>query len=100
MKMCINWRVVGALSLVALAVFALAPDLIGPALPLLVVAACPLSMLLMMRAMQGGSRCQSSSDAAAGESSSEGAASAAELARLRAEVDQLRAQRTENSRAE
>lgn len=51
MKMCINWKVVGALALVGLAVFAAAPNLIGAALPLLVLAACPLSMVVMMRAM-------------------------------------------------
>ena len=100
MKMCINWRVVGGLSLVGLAVFALAPNLIGAALPLLVVAACPLSMLLMMRAMQGGGRCDSSSDTTTGESQSQRADSAAELAQLRAELDQLRAERAVTTRAE
>ena len=50
-KMCVNWKVVGALSLVGIAVLALAPRLVGAALPLLVFAACPLSMLLMMRRM-------------------------------------------------
>lgn len=93
MKMCINWKVVGALALVGLAVFAVAPNLVGAALPLLVLAACPLSMLVMMRAMSRGGRCQTSSDAAAGQSRSDPTDGAAELARLRAEVDQLRAER-------
>ncbi|MDP9388081.1 MAG: DUF2933 domain-containing protein [Actinomycetota bacterium] len=93
MKMCINWKVVGALALAGLAVFAVAPNLVGAALPLLVLAACPLSMLVMMRAMSGGGRCQTGSDAAAGQSRSDPADSASELARLRAEVDQLRAER-------
>ena len=100
MKMCINWRIVGALSLVALAVFAVAPNLLGSALPILVLAACPLSMLLMMRAMRGGGRCESRSDAPAGDSQPESADSPAELARLRAEVDQLRAERVESNGAE
>lgn len=39
----------------ALAVWVLAPGLVGALLPILVLAVCPLSMLLMMRAMQGGS---------------------------------------------
>ena len=52
--MCFNWKVAGGLALVGLAVFAAAPNLIGAALPLLIFAACPLSMLLMMRAMSGG----------------------------------------------
>ncbi|MGH9177761.1 MAG: DUF2933 domain-containing protein [Acidimicrobiales bacterium] len=67
MKMCINWKVVGALALVGLGVFAAAPNLIGAALPLLVLAACPLSMLVMMRAMSGGSRCRTGAEATAGE---------------------------------
>lgn len=35
----------------ALAVFALAPNLLGALAPVLIMAACPLSMLLMMRGM-------------------------------------------------
>lgn len=35
-------------------IWVVAPNLIGAALPLLLVAACPLSMLLMMRGMGGG----------------------------------------------
>ena len=53
MKLCFNWRVVG-LAAVGLGIWALAPNLVGAALPLLLLAACPLSMLLMMRGMQGG----------------------------------------------
>lgn len=100
MKMCVNWRAVAALSVVGLVVSALAPNLIGAALPLLVLAVCPLSMLLMMRAVQGGGRCESASEATAGEGRPEPADSAAELARLRAEVGQLRAERAGNTRVE
>jgi len=50
---CLNWKVIGGLGVVALGVWALAPNLIGAALPLLVFAACPLAMLLMMRGMRG-----------------------------------------------
>lgn len=53
MGLCLNWKVLGALGLVALGVWAVAPSLIGVVLPLLLVAACPLSMLLMMRGGQG-----------------------------------------------
>ena len=49
---CLNWRVVAGLALVGGGVWVLAPNLVGAALPLLLVAACPLSMLLMMRGMQ------------------------------------------------
>lgn len=100
MKMCINWRIVVALSVVGLAVLAAAPNLLGAALPLLVLAACPLSMLLMIRAMQGGGRCESRSDATAGDSQTESADSSAESARLRAEIGQLRAERAESKTAE
>ena len=52
--MCFNWKVIAGLAGVGLAVWAVAPNLIGAALPVLLVAACPLSMLLMGRGMAGG----------------------------------------------
>ena len=52
--MCLNWKVLAGLAGVGLAVWAVAPNLVGIALPLLLVAACPLSMLLMGRGMAGG----------------------------------------------
>ena len=54
MKLCFNWKVLVGLAAVGLGVWLVAPDLIGAALPLLLLAACPLSMLVMMRGMQGG----------------------------------------------
>ena len=51
---CFNWKVYGALGAVAVGVLVLAPGLFWGVLPLLVVAVCPLSMLLMLRGMQGG----------------------------------------------
>lgn len=53
MKMCLNWKVIGGLAVVGLGIWTLAPGLAAAALPLLLVAACPLSMLLMMRGRQG-----------------------------------------------
>lgn len=52
-KMCLNWKVLGGLAAVAVGVWLMAPNLLVSALPLLLFALCPLSMLLMMRAMQG-----------------------------------------------
>lgn len=52
--MCFNWKVLAGLAGVGLAVWVVAPNLVGAALPLLLVAACPLSMLLMGRGMAGG----------------------------------------------
>ena len=48
---CLNWKVVVAAAAVALGLWAVAPGTVGRALPLLALAVCPLSMLLMMRAM-------------------------------------------------
>lgn len=56
MRMCINKRVVAGLAVVALALFALSPRLLGGLAPVLIMAACPLSMLLMMRGMSGRDR--------------------------------------------
>lgn len=47
---CLNWKVMAALAAAGVGLYAFAPELAAAALPLLIVAACPLSMLLMMRA--------------------------------------------------
>jgi hypothetical protein len=52
--MCLNWRVVAGLAVVGVIILFVAPQFIWAALPLLIVAACPLSMLFMMRGMAGG----------------------------------------------
>jgi len=59
--MCMNWKVVAGLAVVGLGVWAVAPNLIGAAVPLLLLAACPLSMVFMMRGMggMGGGSCAS-----------------------------------------
>ena len=51
--MCLNWKVVAGLAVVALIVGVIAPGLLLGAIPLLILAACPLSMLFMMRGMRG-----------------------------------------------
>lgn len=56
MRICINKRVVAGLAGVALVVFALSPRLLGELAPVLVFAACPLSMLVMMRGTSGRNR--------------------------------------------
>lgn len=50
---CMNWKVIGGLAALGLGIWAFAPNLVRAALPLLVLAACPLSMVLMMRGMRG-----------------------------------------------
>jgi len=91
MKMCFNWKVAAGLTAAGVALFAFAPNLIGAALPVLIIAACPLSMIVMMRAMSGGSRCNTASNGTDGESNT--ATTPNEVARLRAEIDHLRAER-------
>ena len=53
--MCLNWKVVAGLAVVGLGILILAPQYLWVALPVLIVAACPLSMLFMMRGMSNSS---------------------------------------------
>jgi hypothetical protein len=71
-----------------------APGAIWAALPLLLLAICPLSMVLLMRGMNrasGGSASPSTPAVASPPSTMRD--TEAELAKLRAEVDQLKAER-------
>lgn len=52
--MCLNWKVLGGLAALGVGIWVVAPNLIAAAAPLLLFAACPLSMWLMMRGMSGG----------------------------------------------
>ena len=52
LKMCLNWKVLAGLAAVGVGIYLVAPDLMLAALPILLLAACPLSMLLMMWSMQ------------------------------------------------
>lgn len=54
MRMCLNKKVLLGLGAAALGVLLLAPQWLGATLPLLLLAACPLSMVFMMMAMPGG----------------------------------------------
>ena len=62
LRMCLDWRVLVGLAAVGVGIYAVAPGTVVAALPILSLAACPLSMLLMMKAMRespgedGGSR--------------------------------------------
>ncbi len=51
LKMCLNWKVMAALAAVGVGIFIFAPTLAVAALPFLVLAICPLSMVFMMGAM-------------------------------------------------
>jgi hypothetical protein len=52
LKMCLNPKVLAGLAVVGVGVYLFAPGLLAEAVPILLLAACPLSMLLMMWAMQ------------------------------------------------
>lgn len=68
--MCLNWKVLAGLAVVGLGVALYAPGLALSALPLLLVLACPLSCLLMMRrGGQGGQGNQGMACCAPGASS-------------------------------
>lgn len=101
---CFNPKVLGGLALTGLAVFLFAPSAFSAVLPLLAVAACPLGMLVMMRGMAGG-QCRttgsSTEKARQGETSADSSPTPtadAEIARLRAEVDQLKAEKAGRER--
>lgn len=53
LSMCYDWRVLAGLAGVAGTVWIVAPDLILGVLPLLLLAACPLSMIVMAWMMRG-----------------------------------------------
>lgn len=73
LKHCLNWKVLAGLVVVGLGVALVAPHALGVALPLLLLAACPLSMLLMMGAM-GGMKMGGDKDRDAAPESNEGVA--------------------------
>ena len=54
LKHCLNWKVLVGLGVVGLGTYLVAPQLMAAALPILLLAACPLSMIFMMKAMHGG----------------------------------------------
>lgn len=51
LRMCLNWKVLSALAAVGIGVVVVAPGLASAALPVLLLAACPLSMLVMALGM-------------------------------------------------
>jgi hypothetical protein len=51
MQMCLNWKVLIGLAIVVLLVGVVAPQFFWRAIPLLLVLACPLSMVVMMVSM-------------------------------------------------
>jgi Protein of unknown function (DUF2933) len=87
-RMCFSPKVIGTLAVVAGLIFVLAPDLMFPALPLLLLAACPLSMLLMVLMMRGDHDHQARTSVPDPDGPDEVAALRAELASLRERLDE------------
>lgn len=97
--MCFDKRVLIGLGVVALGVLAVSPDLLRTIGPMLLFAACPISMLFMMRGMSGtASSCdtKTGSEQSAQAATTLGSAPASEgdreLRALRDEVQRLRAE--------
>jgi len=87
--MCLDWRVLTGLGAVAVGIWLVAPQYVLGALPLLLVLACPLSMVamaLMMRGSMDGGTKVSAADRLAG-LEEEQARIAADIAKLRPEVN-------------
>jgi hypothetical protein len=89
LRACLNWKVIGALLVVGVGVWAVAPKLLIGVLPILLIGVCPLSMMLMMRSTgdhQGASARRT--DGADGK----GAAREESLADLKSQLEQTRTQ--------
>jgi hypothetical protein len=94
MGMCLNKKVIAVLAAVGVGVVLFAPDVAAAALPLLIVAACPLSMIFMMRVMSG-------KDGSSSTVEKQGQVSMTdEIAALRAEVQHLRTEKARRERSE
>ena len=93
MPTCFNKRVLVGLGVVALAVFAFSPSLLGAVAPLLVLAACPLSMVFMMRAMNGNrTTCRTDQRDDVADRAAQPADGDAQLRELEEEVNRLKAE--------
>ncbi len=90
--MCFNWKVAAGLATVGVGIWAVAPNLIGAALPLLLVAACPLSMFFMMRGMGGGQCANQPQQAGANGLALSGAGHDEQVAELKARATSLQEQ--------
>jgi hypothetical protein len=92
MKMCLNWKVAAGLGAVAVGILLFEPHLFGQALPLLLLAVCPLSMLAMMGGMRGMGGMQGGQCSLPEQPDHARAASREErLAQLQAELGELKA---------
>jgi len=87
LRMCMNWRVLGALAVIGVAIALAVPGAGAVALPLLLAAACPLSMVLMMRGTRSAGR---SCGAMGQKSSGDPSTREQRIAELESQVAELR----------
>ena len=100
LRMCLNWKVLAGLAAVAIGIYVFAPGAFAAAAPLLFLAACPVSMLVMMKMMTTGNAARNEPDPPTGGTSGHSVGRdelSAELQRLQARqtavADQLEALR-------
>jgi len=84
-RLCLNPKILATLIALSIVVFVFAPDFASRVIPLLILAACPLSMLLMGGAMMRGHQ-------PSGHTEGQEKLSADEVVSLRAEVFALKTQ--------
>ena len=89
MKCCFDKRVWAGLGVFAVVLLVADPHVGWVALPVLAGLACPVSMLFMMRGMRGGAWGSATGPAPAAPAAAD---RAAEIARLRRDISQLRAE--------
>ncbi|WP_328731918.1 DUF2933 domain-containing protein [Streptomyces caniferus] len=89
--MCLNKKVLAGVAAGVLVLLAVRPAWMGAALPLLIAAVCPLSMLAMMRRRPDGAACRArpASKEAADGAGARSAELDERIRRLRAEVQEL-----------
>lgn len=95
LKMCLNWKVMAGLAAAGLGVYLIAPGAFAAALPLLFLAICPLSMVVMMMMMgrgNGGSTPAPDSDPST--AGSLAATPGTTASALQEELDHVRARET------
>ena len=89
---CLNWRVIAGLAAVGVGVWVVAPGTVIKIVPLLVMAICPLSMLVMLSGMARGGWPRSAESAHALRPDGTGLTREAHLAQPRAQVSGLQTQ--------
>jgi hypothetical protein len=89
LKMCLNWKVIVGVAVVAVGIYLYAPGFALAALPFLVLAICPLSMIFMMGAMGNMNRDGEKSGVACAMGGSKPGNREEELARLKEQQREL-----------